>query len=131
MSEINENVIIEEPVEGLVDTHEYVNTGKESFQTESIMTGSNSISFALADMPIVEVVGKFSNLTELEVSGADLQPYGIYKNLAFASATVDTDGIVTVTFRIASDEEIRLANLEQTQAEQDEVIAELIGGGEL
>lgn len=126
MSEI-EKVITEEPA----DTHEYVTVGSENYQTENVTTGTNSISFALADMPIADVVEKFSHVTELEVSGADLQPYGIYKNLTFASATVDANGVVAVTFHIANDSEVRLKNLEQTQAEQDEVIAELIDGGEL
>lgn len=33
-----------------------------------------------------------------------------------------------VTMHIKSDTELRLESLEQTQAEQDEVLAELLGG---
>ena len=53
---------------------------------------------------------------------------GVYRNLTFASAEVDAAGLVTVRFSITSDADVRLAALEQSQAEQDEVIAELIGG---
>lgn len=113
------------------DTCEYVMTGKESLKTESVLTGTNSISLAVPDMPIADAVEKFSDVKELGISGADLQPYGVYENLTFASATIDAEGIVTVVFHIATPEEIRLANLEQTQFEQDAVLAELIGGGEM
>ena len=136
MSEINENVIADEEVtppettEEVIDTHEYVIIGGEKFQTEFVSTGINAICFALADIPIADVVTRFSGAKELRISGADLKPYGIYQNVIFASAMVNAEGIVTVTFRIATNEEIRLKNLEQTQVEQDEVIAELIGGGE-
>ena len=127
MSEIlEENVTNEETTEP--DTYEYVISGEENYQTESIATGTDNISFVLANMAIADAVTKFSSATELKVSGADLEPYGIYQNLTFASATVNSAGLVTVTFHIASAEEIRIATLEQTQAEQDEVVAELIGG---
>lgn len=109
-------------------THEYVIIGEENYKTESVTTGINNISFTLTDMPIADVVEKFSNVEELKISGVDLQPYGIYKNLTFSSVAVDYTGGVTITFHIASAGEIRIATLEQTQAEQDEVIAELIGG---
>ncbi len=127
MSEIiEENVTNEEVAES--DAHEYVIIGEEKYKTESVNTRTDSISFVLADMKISDAVEKFSCVTELKVSGENLEPYGIYENLTFKSATVDTNGLVTVDFHIANAEEIRIANLEQTQTEQDEVIAELIGG---
>lgn len=127
MNEI-ENVT-QEPVEELADTHEYVMIGNESYKTEAVITGTDSISLTLAEISPLDALEKFSNVSELKVSGEDMQPYGFYKNLTFTSVTVDALGSVTVVFKIASAEEIRIANLEQTQAEQDEVIAELIGGG--
>lgn len=121
-----ENVTNEEVTEP--DTHEYVIIDEENYKTESVSTGTDSISFVLSDMAIADAVEKFSGVTELKVSGADLEPYGAFGNLTFKSATVDANSFVTVVFHIVSAEEIRIANLEQTQAEQDEVIAELIGG---
>lgn len=129
MSEIiEENVTNEEATES--DIREYVIIGEENYKTESVSTGTDSISFALVDIAIADAVEKFSGVTELKVSVADLEPYGIYENLTFKSATVDADGLVTVDFHIASNEEIRIAMLEQTQAEQDIAISELIFGGE-
>ena len=52
----------------------------------------------------------------------------IYKNLSFESATAYGDGRVMVTMHIKSETELRFESLEQTQAEQDEVLAELLGG---
>ena len=131
MSEIEnvtENEELATETGGTVDTSEYVIVAGESYKTASVTTGLNSIAFTLSDMPIADAVSKFASVTELDVCGADLQPYGVYRNLTFASAEVDAAGLVTVRFSITSDADVRLAALEQSQAEQDEVIAELIGG---
>ncbi len=120
--------IVKEKTES--DTHEYVIIGKENYKTESVNTGMNSISFILADMAIADAVEKFSSVTELKVSGADLEPYGVYENLTFESATVNADGFVTVQFNIASAVDVRLLALEQSQAEQNVVIADILYGGE-
>lgn len=126
MSEILEENIAE-------DTNEYVIIGEENYKTKSVTTGINSIKFTLADMPIADAVEKFSDVSELKIAGEDLKPYGFYKNLTFASATVDAESLVTIEFHIASATEIRLANLEATQDMQDGAILELanmIGGEE-
>lgn len=126
MSEI-ENITNEE----VTDMHEYVIVGDENYKTESVSTGIDSISFVFADMAITDAVEKFSGVTELKVSGVDLEPYGIYSNLTFTSAAVTAEGIVTVTFHIASNTEVRIAELERTQSEQDVVITDMLfGGGE-
>lgn len=123
-----ENVTTAETVEETTKTHEYVIVGGTSYQTESISTGTDSISFALNGLEIAAAVEKFKPVTDLSVSDEDLKPYGVYSNLTFTSATVDADGLVTVVFRIARPEELRLAALEKSQAEQDDAIAELLGG---
>lgn len=110
--------------------NEYVIIGKENYKTESVVTGVSSIGFSIADMEIATAVEKFKSVTDLSISGEDLKPYGVYSNLSFASATADADGLVTVVFYIARPEEIRLAALEKSQAEQDDAIAELLGGEE-
>ena len=116
--------------ENVTDTHEYVIIDDENYKTESVTTGVDSIGFSIADMEIADAVKKFKTVTELSISGEDLKPYGVYSNLAFNSAIVDADGLVTVVFHIAQPEEIRLAALEKSQAEQDDAIAELLGGEE-
>lgn len=123
-----ENVTNKEVTEP--DTHEYVIIDEENYKAESVTTGTDSISFALADMAITDAVTKFSDVTELDVAGADLQPYGVYRNLNFASATVNATGLVTVRFGIASAADVRLSALEQSQEEQNVVIADILYGGE-
>lgn len=125
-----ETVTTAETVEETTKTHEYVIVGGTSYQTESVLTGTDSISFALTGIEIAAVVEKFKPVTDLSVSGEDLKPYGVYSNLTFTSATVDAEGLVTVVFHIATKEEVRIKKLESTQAEQDIAISELMFGGE-
>lgn len=107
---------------------EYVTINGENYKTESVVTGVDTIRFTLPDMEITEAVEKFKSVTDLSISGKDLKPYGVYSHLTFNSSTVDADGLVTVVFRIATAEEIRIKNLESTQAEQDIAISELMFG---
>lgn len=125
-----ETVTTAETVEETTKTHEYIIVGGTSYETDFVATGTDSISFALTGLEIATTVEKFKPVTELSVSGEDLKPYGVYSNLTFTSATVDADGLVTVVFHIAQPAELRLAALERSQAEQDDAIAELLGGEE-
>lgn len=125
-----ETVTTADTVEETTKTHEYVIIDGTSYQTESVSTGTDSINFALAGVEIATAVEKFKPVTDLSVSGEDLKPYGVYSNLTFVSATVDADGLVTVVFHIATQEEVRIKKLESTQAEQDIAISELMFGGE-
>lgn len=120
----------EEIKEENVTTDEYVIIGDENFKTKSVSTGADRISFTIANIAIADAVEKFKDVTELKVSGENLEPYGWYNNLTFTSVTVYDDGLVTVAFHIAQPAELRLAALEKSQAEQDEAIAELLGGEE-
>ena len=119
-----------ETVEETTKTHEYVIVGGTSYETDFVATGTDSISFALTGLEIATAVEKFKPVTDLSVSGVDLNPYGVYSNLTFTSAAVDADGLVTVVFHIAQPADLRLAALERSQAEQDDAIAELLGGEE-
>lgn len=123
-----ETVTTADTVEETTKTHEYVIIDGTRYQTESVSTGTDSISFALAGVEIATAVEKFKPVTDLSVSGEDLKPYGVYSNLTFTSAAVDADGLVTVVFHIAQPADLRLAALERSQAEQDDAIAELLGG---
>lgn len=125
-----ETVTTADTVEETTKKHEYVIIDGASYQTESVSTGTDSVSFALAGLKIAAAVEKFKTVTDLSVSGEDLKPYGVYSNLTFVSATVDADGLVTVVFHIATQEEVRIKKLESTQAEQDIAISELMFGGE-
>jgi hypothetical protein len=107
---------------------EYIKANGAEYAYSSAITGIDSISFLIVHQKVADMEEAFRPVTELTVAGEDKEIYGTYKNLSFESATVYEDGRVMVTMHIKSATELRLENLEQTQAEQDEVLAELLGG---
>lgn len=108
---------------------EYITANGTEYECQSVTTGLDSISFVMAGQEISDIKTSFKDVTALEVSGEDKTIYGTYANLSFESATVYENDSVRVTMHIKSETEVRLENLEESQAEQDEVIAELIYGG--
>ena len=107
---------------------EFVKANGAEYACKAVVTGVDSISFSMEGQAVADVEKAFRPVTELTVAGEDKKIYGTYKNLSFESATVYGDGSTMVTMHIKSDTELRLENLEQTQAEQDEALAELLGG---
>ena len=107
---------------------EYIKANGTEYECQSVTTGLDSISFVMAGQEISAIKTSFKDVTALEVSGEDKTVYGTYENLSFESATVYTDDSIRVTMHIKSDTEVRLENLEQSQSEQDEMIAELMFG---
>lgn len=109
---------------------EYITANGVEYATKSATTSIDGITFTL-EGDVSEIASAFKQVTELTVSGEDKVVYGVYGNLSFSSAMVDSDGLVTVFMSIKSDMEQRVETLEQSQAEQDEVIAEIMYGGEI
>lgn len=107
---------------------EYITANGTEYVCRSVTTGTNSISFTMDGKEIAEVEATFRGVESITVAGEDKETYGNYENLNFESATVYAAGSICVTMHIPTEIEQRLADLEATQAEQDEVIAELIGG---
>lgn len=107
---------------------EYITANGVEYACKAVVTGVDSITFSMEGQAVADIETAFRPVTELTVAGEDKKIYGTYKNLSFESATVYEDGSTMVTMHIKSDTELRLENLEQTQAEQDEVLAELLGG---
>lgn len=107
---------------------EYITANGIEYACKAVVTGVDSITFSMEGQAVADMEKTFRSVTELTVAGEDKEIYGTYKNLSFVSATVYEDGSTMVTMHIKSDTELRLESLEQTQAEQDEVIAELLGG---
>lgn len=107
---------------------EYITANGVEYACRSVATGISSITFSMEGQAVADIETAFRPVTELTVAGEDKKIYGTYKNLSFESATVYEDGSTMVTMHIKSDTELRLESLEQTQAEQDEVLAELLGG---
>ena len=108
------------------------------YVVQNISTGLNTISFVVQKMTVYEAEAVFRNVTALTVKPVDGEVYGEYPIVSYASVLKDADGTVTITMRIPTHIELEIAELQKSQAatdksqaEQDEVIAELLyGGGE-
>ena len=107
---------------------EFVKANGAEYACRSVATGISSITFSMEGQELADVEKAFRPVTELTVADENKEVYGVYKNLSFESATAYGDGRVMVTMHIKSETELRFESLEQTQAEQDEVLAELLGG---
>lgn len=107
---------------------EYINANGTVYECQKIETESNAIVLTI-DGKTEELKEAFKNVTNFTVSGKDNEAYGNYENLKYQSVTEYEDGTVTIKMKILSDMEIAVSDLQKTQAEQDDVIAELIGGG--
>ena len=105
---------------------EFVIISGESIETSAVSTGINSISMTFAGADISEMVAKFTDVTDLSISGEDLVPYGIYSNLVFAVAEVDAESNVKITMQIGSNLEQRITALEESQEIQNEAIDGII-----
>ena len=92
---------------------EFVKANGAEYACKAVVTGVDSITFSMEGQAVAD---------------ENKEVYGVYKNLSFESATAYGDGTVMVTMHIKSKTELRFESLEQTQAEQDEVLAELLGG---
>lgn len=125
MSNENENAAV-----AAAKGKEYVHIGGKSYEALLIATSNDSVSFTLQDMTVADAVEKFETATAVDVSGEDQQIYGAYRNVTFAAVATNEDKSITVVFKVPSDTERRISVLEKTQEEQDEVLAELLGGGE-
>nr|DAF21166.1 MAG TPA: hypothetical protein [Caudoviricetes sp.] len=125
MSNENENAAVE-----VAKEKEYVHIDGKSYEALLIVTSNDSVSFTLQNMTVADAVEKFESATAVDVSGEDQQIYGAYRNVTFAAVAINEDKSITVAFKVPSDTERRISVLEKTQEEQDEVLAELLGGGE-
>ena len=79
-----------------------------------------------------------TSVTALAVKSEEGDVYGEYPNVVYTSVTKDATGYVAVSMRIPTQMEQQIVELQKSQAttdksqaEQDEIIAELLyGGGE-
>lgn len=107
---------------------EYITANGTKYECQSIETRTNEISFTL-NGELEALKSAFKNVTSLTASAEDDVAYGKYENLRYRSVTEYDDGTVEITMKILTDVEIAVEDLQKTQAEQDEAIAELVGGG--
>lgn len=106
---------------------EIINVNGVSINAEKVTTSINSISITVSGSTLDDVKRVFSPATALTVSDGEGNVYGRYDNVSFESVTEYSDGAVTVTMHILSNTEIAIKQLQISQSEQDEAIAELYG----
>ena len=108
---------------------EIITVNGVKYDTAKILTSANSISFTLVDGDITTLKNIFKDVVSLSVSESETPDviYGEYKNLSFESISEDVNGRVTVTMHIPTALELAIVQLQSSQADQDEAIAELYG----
>ena len=107
--------------------NEIITVNGVKYAAQNVTTGANSISFVLTNLTIEEAETAFKSAESLTV-GTEEETYGNYPNVSFESVTKDAEGIVSVTMHILTKEELQIKELQVSQAEQDEAIADLYGG---
>ena len=107
--------------------NEIITVNGVSYAAQNVTTGANTISFALAELSAEEAEAVFRNAESITV-GTEEEVYGNYPNVSFESVAKDAEGIVSVTMHILTKEELQIKELQVSQAEQDEAIADLYGG---
>ena len=107
--------------------NEIITVNGTAYSAENVTTGANTISFVLTDLSIEEAETAFKECESLTV-GTEEETYGNYPNVSFESVAKDAEGIVSVTMHILTKEELQIKELQVSQAEQDEAIADLYGG---
>ena len=118
--------------------NEIITAGGVEYIAQSIKTGINTISFKLSGLTADEAREAFKNIDSLTVGSGGEDVYGEYPDVKFSSVTLEADDSIIVTMHIPSDIEKQIREVQKTQKEMqaslrdhDEVIAELLYGGEL
>lgn len=110
---------------------EYIKIKENQYECETMNVSETSIAFKVKGKEITEVIADVKDATELTVGDDNHEVYGVYPEVTFESATIYADESIQVVMHIPTEVEKRLSNLEESQAEQDDSIAELMyGGGE-
>lgn len=108
---------------------EIIKANGVNYNTINVSTSANSIIFTIADGDIVSLKNIFKKVTTLSVVDSDTpdEIYGEYNNLSFEFISEDAEGNVTIVMHIPTALELAVAQLQSSQADQDEAIAELYG----
>lgn len=108
---------------------EIITIGEQQYISKNIVTGVDSISFDVNGLTLDEAKSIFKDVTSLTISNDDGVVYGKYPDIKYSSITEFEDGTITVNMHILSDIERQLRDLHKSQLEQDEVITEILFGG--
>ena len=100
-----------------------------NYDTTDISTSANSIAFTITGGDITSLKNTFKEVTALSVADSETPDtiYGEYENLSFESISEDSEDNVTIVMHISTALELVVAQLQSSQADQDEAIAELYG----
>lgn len=109
--------------------NEIITVGSKKYTATNVITGLNTISFTLSDLTADEAETVFKSVEFLTVGDDQNNVYGEYPNVVYKSVTKDADGNVSVSMSILTQEQVQIKELQTSQAEQDEAIAELLYGG--
>ena len=105
-----------------------IKINEKELEVKEVITTLVTVHVIL-DGNIDEVKDKLCDAQDMEVFEDDML-IGQYSNIKLESVTDTLDGKVQASFHVMSDIEIKLNELTESQAAQDDAIAELYGKGE-
>ncbi len=108
--------------------NEIITFGGVNYTAINVITGINTISFSPLGLTEQEAKTVFKDAKAL-VIGDGTEIYGEYPNVTFESITIEANERITVNMHILTETEVQLRDLQVSQLEQDEVITELLYGG--
>ena len=116
--------------------NEIITANGVKYTVQNLNTGLNTISFMVQGLTVEDAEAAFRNVASLTVGiiGTDETEdiiYGEYPNVIYESITKDAEDNITITLHIPTKNELQIAELQESQAEQDEAIATIMFGGEL
>lgn len=110
---------------------ELIMLGDVSYVAKKVETGINTISFKLEGSVPEDIEAAFKDVKSLKVGNTDGEVYGDYPDVEYESLTITATGEIIVTMHILTKDEKQIKDLQISQAEQDEAIAQMLyGGGE-
>lgn len=109
---------------------EYIKVNGITYECQNVTTQENSISFTVKGHEIETIKDKFGAVTALTISDSSGDVYGTYENLSFESTTVFADGSIEVVMHIPTEMELRVMALEAALEEHDELVSEIMYGGD-
>lgn len=109
---------------------EYIKANGITYECQNVTTSADAISFTVEGHEIETIKDKFGAVTALTVSNSSGDVYGTYENLLFESATVFVDGSIKVVMHIPTEMELRVMALEAALEEHDELVSEILYGGD-
>ncbi len=113
--------------------NEIITANGVKYTVQNLNTRLNTISFMVQGLTVEDAEAAFRNVASLTVGTNEAEDivYGEYPNVTYESITKDAEDNITVTMHIPTKTEMQIAELQESQAEQDEVIATMMFGGEL